>query len=174
MTKRFHDWYKLQKEHQGWDNIHPDVVVAEKLRPMNLSINFDYCHYSLKDMLSEFEHTSESNPDFYIITDIELSKKPFSELFALYRECYNKSIKGIYIAALSYYLEPDCVDPRLTGPYSKNIDTVFRKNLSYASQVEEYSTVMDYPLLVANKQGTMIEGRNFIFVHPNIKYFLWK
>lgn len=174
MVKRYHDWYKLQKDYQGWSEIHPDSVVAEKLRPMNLSINFDFCHYSLKNMLMEYEHTVDSNPDFYIITDIELSKKPLPELFELYRECYSKSTKGIYIAALSYYLEPDCVDPCLIGPYSKNIDTVFRKNLSYVSQIEEYSTVMDYPLVVANREGTMTEGRNYIFVHPNIKYFLWK
>jgi hypothetical protein len=66
------------------------------------------------------------------------------------------------------------VDSTLTGSYSQNIDTVFRKNLSFATHIEQYSTVIDYPVKVANSEGTMREGSNYIFVHPNIRYFLWK
>lgn len=174
MAKRFHDWYKLQKDHQGWNQIPPDLVVAEKLVPLNLTINFDYTHYSLKNLLKEFECPVDQDPDFYLITNIELSKKPLSELFDLVQQCYEKSRAGVYFAALSYYLEPDKVFDNLTGPYSKNIDTIFRRYLSFAYQVEDYSTVIDYPVIVANKEHTMHEGKNFIFVHPNIKYFVWK
>jgi hypothetical protein len=46
MAKRYHDWYKLQKDYQGWQNINPDMVVTEILQPLNLKINFDYCHVS--------------------------------------------------------------------------------------------------------------------------------
>jgi hypothetical protein len=174
MTKRYHDWYKLQKDAQGWENINPDTVVAEKLKSMDLTINFDYCHYGLRNMLVEFECESTAQPDFYIITDLELSKKPLSELFDFYHDCYKKSQVGIYLAALSYYLEPDVVDPTLQGPYSKNIVTVFEKKLNFATHIENFSTVMDYPTVVAGQEGIMREGANYIFVHPNVRYFLWK
>jgi hypothetical protein len=174
MTKRFPDWYKLQKDVQGWDSISPDMLLANRLAQCSLTINFDYCHYGLKNILKDFECPVNQRPDFYIITDIELSKKSLSELFGLYQECYEKSKVGIYIAALSYYLEPDQVFDNLTESYSKNIDTVFREHLRFAHTIEDWSTVIDYPVEVANKEGIFREGSNYIFVHPNVKYFLWK
>lgn len=174
MSKRFHDWYKIQKDIQGWNNIPPDIVLADILAPMNVSLNFDYCHYSIKQLLSEFECPTDQQPDVYIITDIELSKLCLDELFRLYQDCYNKSKRGIYIAALSYYLSPLNFDETLLGTYGENIDTVFRKNCLFADRMENLSTVIDHPLALAHEQGHMIEGANYIFVHPNIKYFLWK
>lgn len=174
MSKRFHDWYKMQKNVQGWTSIPPDTNLANILAPMGLSLNFDYCHNSIKQLLGTFECMPDQQPDLYIITDIELSKLRLEDLFALYRDYYNKSRRGIYIAALSYYLAPLSVDETLTGSYSENIDTVFRANCSFASHIENLSTVIDYPLQLAHQQGYMIEGSNYIFVHPNIKYFLWK
>lgn len=174
MSKRFHDWYKLQKDAQEWDTIPSDNILANILAPLNLSLNFDYCHYSIKQLLNTFECPSSQQPDMYIITDIELSKFRFEELFALYRDCYNKSKSGIYIAALSYYLSPLEFDDTLSGTYSENIDLIFKKNLSFANRIDNLSTVIDFPLNLAQEQGHMIEGSNYIFVHPNIKYFLWK
>jgi hypothetical protein len=164
----------MQKDVQGWNNIPPDTVLANIIAPMDLSLNFDYCHYSIKQLLNTFECAPGQQPDLYIITDIELSKLRFEELFSLYQNCYNKSKRGIYIAALSYYLAPMHFDETLTGTYSENINTVFRKNCSFAGRIEDLSTVIDNPLQLAHQQGYMIEGSNYIFVHPNIKYFLWK
>ena len=174
MSKRFHDWFKMQKDIQGWTAIPPDIALANILAPMDLSLNFDYCHYSIKRLLSAFECAPDQQPDLYVITDIELSKHRLEELFILYQDCYNKSKCGIYVAALSYYISPLSFDETLPGTYSENIDTVFRKNCSFADRIENLSTVIDYPLQLAHEQGYMIEGSNYIFVHPNIKYFLWK
>jgi len=174
MSKRFHDWYKMQKDVQGWNNIPADITLANILAPMDLSLNFDYCHYSIKQLLGIFECMPDQQPDLYIITDIELSKLRLEELFSFYQDCYNKSNRGIYIAALSYYLSPINFDETLSGTYSKNIDAVFRKNCLFANRIENLSTVIDYPLQLAHQQGYMLEGANYIFVHPNIKYFLWK
>ncbi len=174
MAKRFHDWYDIQKKVQGWHAIPADIAVVEKLLPMKLSINFDYCHYGLKNLLREFECAPDIRPDFFIITDLELGKRRLDDLFSLYQKCYENSKVGIYIAALSYYLEPRKIYPDLAGSYSKNIDTVFRSELSFVNVIENYSTIIDYPVDVANQQGRMVEGANYIFVHPNIKYFLWK
>lgn len=174
MSKRYHDWYKMQKDTQGWNSIPPDIMLAEVLAPMDLSLNFEYCHYSIKQLLKIFECPPDQQPDFYIITELELGKKPLEELFEFYQDRYHKSKRGIYIAVLSYYLSPLQFDETLSGTYSENIDTVFRKNLSFADRIDNYSTVIDFPLEFGVKQGQLVEGANYIFVHPNIKYFLWK
>lgn len=174
MNKRFHDWYKIQKDVQGWENIPADQILAERLAPLDLLINFDYSHYAIQNLLGQFRCSGDQAPDFYVITELDLGKRPLDQLFELYRECYQHSRVGIYFAVLSYYLEPKTIYPHLTGPYSKNIDIVFRENLSYADRIENVSTVIDYPLIQAEKDGYLTEGSNFIFVHPNIKYFLWK
>lgn len=174
MTKRYHDWYKMQKDVQGWQNIPADTDLAHRLAALDLSINLDHCHYALRDLLRGFRCPPDRGPDFFVITELELGKQCLPELFKFYQECYDRSRYGIYIAVLSYYLTPGTVHPDLTGPYSKNIDTVFRQNFTYADAIENISTVSDYPLVHAQKQNYLAEGANFIFVHPNIRYFLWK
>jgi hypothetical protein len=164
----------MQKDVQGWISIPPDTVLANTVAPLDLSLNFDYSHYSIKQLLGAFECIPGQQPDLYVITDIELSKLRLEELFTFYQDCYNKSKRGIYVAALSYYLSPLNFDETLLGTYSENIDTVFRMNCSFADRIDNLSTVIDYPLQVAHQQHYMIEGSNYIFVHPNIKYFLWK
>ena len=170
MVKKFQDWYKIQKDFHQWNMIPQDQLVYERLKSKNWKINFEHCHYALKELLQESECPRNKDPDFYVITNIELSKKPLGELFALYKECYDRSTCGVYVAALSYYLEPEYPRPELSGLYSENIDQVFRENFSYVDSVENCSTVIDVPL----NDNPVIEGTNYIFVHPNIKYFLWK
>jgi hypothetical protein len=173
-NKRFVDWYQVQKDVQGWNYIPADLFVASKLIPQNLSLNLDYCHRGLKNLLIDFEAIPYEQPDFFVITELELGKISLSELFSLYETSYKQSRYGIYVAALSYYLEPDQVDSTLKDSYSKNIDTVFRKNFHYADRVEDYSVVTDQPLKDLDDNGCLVEGSNYIFVHPNIRYFLWK
>lgn len=184
MVKRFIDWYQIHKNVPGaTPEISQDLEMFDRLishiwpkdtNSPGAKVNLEYGHQSARDLLGQFEAGPDDPPDIYIITKVELSKKPLSELFQLYEECYKKSTKGIYIALLSYYLKSNTADPTLTGSYSENIDFVLRKNLSFANRIENLSTIIDYPTVQANKQGTMIEGANWIFVHPNIKYFLWK
>lgn len=174
MTKRYHDWYKIQKDVQEWENIPPDTTIAHRLAALGVSINLDHCHYALRDLLRDFRCPPDQDPDFFVITELELGKRRLPELFEFYQECYDRSRAGIYVAVLSYYLTPGTVHPHLTGPYSKNIDTVFRQNFTYADAIENLSTVDDYPLVHAQKQSYLAEGANFIFIHPNIRYFLWK
>ena len=96
MSKRYHDWYRVQQRAQGWNSVPADLAVAEKLRPMALKINFDYCHYGLKSLLQEFECPAAQQPDFYIVTELELGKKPLEQLFDFYRGLYENSRVGMY------------------------------------------------------------------------------
>lgn len=170
---RYPDWYKLQKDMQGWEYIPSDFALANRLSEMNLKINFDYCHYGLKDLLPGTE-TDSDQPDFFILTDIELSKTRLENLVEFYRECYDRSKVGIYISILSYYLSPTIVRPDLPESYPASIDIMIRELCSFAGRIENWSEVVEFPVEEANRVGEMIEGTNYIFVHPNIRYFLWK
>jgi hypothetical protein len=107
------------------------------------------------------------------LTDIELGKLPLETFFKLVRKKYNDSKFGGYIAVLSYYLNTNVVRHDLQGSYSENIAQVFSENLSYVNRLENLSSVTDFPIN-KTKNNVLIEGSNFIFVHPNIRYFLWK
>jgi hypothetical protein len=170
--KRYHDWYKLQKDFQGWKTIEPDAEVTAIVSQKKWCLNLDYCHSSLKNLLEKY-HVPKTKVDFFVITDLELSKLPLDIVFKLITHHYNNSSTGGYIACLSYYLNPRKNYTGLSNSYSTNIDTVFRSALSFVDQIENRSVVTDHPI---NKliNGQLVEGSNFIFVHPNIRYFLWK
>lgn len=170
--KRYHDWYKLQKDFQGWQSIKPDMDVVNVVSQNNWCLDLEYCHSSLKELLKKY-HVSKSTVDFFVVTEIELSKLPLDLFFKIVKNYYEKSTTGGYMACLSYYLNCRKSYTGLGDSYSNNIDIVFRQEMYFANQIENCSEVTNYPL---NKlrNGHLIEGSNFIFVHPNIRYFLWK
>lgn len=174
MAKRYHDWYKMQKDAQGWQNIPPDLALANRLMDLDITINVDHCHYGLANLLHTKTVPHGAAADFYIITDIEISKWPMSKLFDLYHRCYDSSRMGIYVAALSYYLNPERTDAGLVGSLRANIDWVFRDRLPRATMIENWSTVKDDPIGEARIAHYLEEGANYLFVHPNIRYLLWK
>ena len=170
--KRYHDWYKLQKDFQGWDTIQPDADVVNVVSQNDWCLNLDHCHASLKNLLEKY-HVPKPQVDFFVITDLELSKFPLDMFFRLVEKQYKNSLTGGYIACLSYYLNSRKKYAGLTDSYSKNISMVFDQELSFAEQVENHSQVFDRPIAEV-VDGQLVEGSNFIFVHPNIRYFLWK
>ena len=172
VEKRIHNWYQLQQDMQGWGEIKPDQVIVDYLLDKQWSLELSKCHNNLKQKLLPY-NVNKSHPDFFIITELELSKIPLDILFKYYRSCYEKSKFGIYISVLSYYINSSTKYKDLTGTYSENIDVIFRKNLNFANRIENLSDVNDWPLY-HTKNGQLVEGANFIFVHPNIRYFLWK
>lgn len=171
--KRYHDWFKLQKDYRLFKSAIPqDLELYNKIKHNNWKINFKYSHYSIQELFEK--NSEENNFDFAIITDIELSKMKLSKFINLIRDFYENSNYGIYFAMLSYYLVPDSTTKNLPGLYSQNINEVFSQLLDFAKSIENVSTVYDYPLHTRWINGKLDEGANFIFVHPNIKYYLWK
>jgi hypothetical protein len=170
--KRYSNWYNLQKDFQGWQIIQPDLDVETVVSKNNWCLDLEYCHPSLRELLEKY-HIPKSTVDFFVVTELELSKLPLDVFFKLIKRQYENSSTGGYIACLSYYLNCKKSYTDLSNSYSNNINTVFDQELSFATRTENHSVVMDYPI---NKilNGELIEGSNFIFVHPNIRYFLWK
>jgi|TARA_R110000803_G_C11969979_1_gene319619 hypothetical protein len=173
MTKRNHDWYKLQKDSNLFHKAIPaDIAVYNKLKDTNWKINFEHAHYALQDLLGVTSY--KRNFDFAVITDIELSKQDLGDIVKVVKKLYDQSVYGVYVALLSYYIVPDKVRPQLAGTYSENLDTLLEEFFQFSSTQENISTVYDYPLQTRWIDGRLDEGANFIFVHPNIKYYLWK
>lgn len=166
------DWYNLQKKFQGWDDIVPDNNLVKFLSDKKWCLDLTRCHESLQKKLQPY-HVNKPKVDFFVTTDIELSKLPLEVLFKLFRTQYTASEIGGYIAVLSYYINCNTRYQNLTDSYKNNIDLIFKKNFSYVQTIENQSCVTEYPIYNI-KNDKLIEGSNFIFVHPNIRYFLWK
>ena len=170
--KRYYDWHKLQKDFQGWNIIQSDADVVNVVSQNNWCLNLDHCHASLKNLLEQY-HVPKPHVDFFVITDLELSKFPLDMFFKLVEKQYKNSSTGGYIACLSYYINSRKKYSGLGDSYSKNISMVFDQELSFAARIENHSQVFDRPIDEV-VDGQLVEGANFIFVHPNIRYFLWK
>ena len=170
--KRYHNWHNLQRDFQGWQIIQPDLDVEHVVSQNNWCLNLEYCHSSLKEQLKKY-HVPKPTMDFFVVTELELSKLPLDIFFKLVKHQYDNSSTGGYIACLSYYLNCRKSYTDLGNSYRDNISMVFDQELSFAMSTENCSAVTDYPI---NNllNGELIEGSNFIFVHPNIRYFLWK
>lgn len=171
--KNSNAWYNLQQKNQGWKEIEPDYELTQFLSSKSWSLNLKFCHANLKEKLSQF-NVEKTEKDFFVITDIEISKLPLSYLFKLIKKNYDTHKIGGYIACLSYYLNVQKtydISDQLT--YSQSIKKIFEQELSFANLLEDKSCVNDNPINLV-KEDSLVEGSNFIFVHPNIRYFIWK
>lgn len=171
--KRSHDWYKLQQEYQGWAEIRADYDVLHRVQNQKWSFDIQHCHKSLANLLTTHACTKKTHTDFFVLTDLELSKLPLETLFKIIKFKYEQSSVGGYVAILSYYINNQKRLEKLGDSYPTNIDTVFRENFSYVRKIECVSNIIENPIDVI-VDGQLLEGSNFIFVHPNIRYFLWK
>jgi len=171
MQRRNPDWYDLQKKVQGWDEIAPDQKIIDLVADKGWSLDVSRCHDNLKTKLRQF-HVDKPHTDFSVITDLELSKLPLPFVIKMIKHYYEKSNIGVYVAMLSYYINsPERFD--LADNYPNNLARVFEMKFNFANSIEDHSCVSDLPINHTHG-GALLEGSNFIFVHPNIRYFLWK
>lgn len=163
------DWYNLQKKFQGWDEIDPDQKIITIVKDLKLSVDTKFAHLNLKNKLN----FAKKGSDLILLTDMELSKISFETLLKIIRAKYKESGKCLYFSLSSYYLNPKNKNKSLSESYQKSIEELFAKELFYVTKIENLSIVNDYPIKNF-KDKKLLEGSNFIFVHPNIRYFLWK
>jgi hypothetical protein len=166
------DWYRLQQQMIGFTEILPDQDVINVLTDKKWNLDLSHAHANLKNKLTPYS-VPKTKTDFFVITDIEISKFPLEMIFKIIKSKFESSTHGGYIAFLSYYLTSKTRYHELTGTYVENIDTVFRQNLQFVSRIENKSTVIHDPIDKVHN-GALLEGSNFLFVHPNIRYWLWK
>lgn len=164
------NWYNLQKNVQGWDEIKADYEIINLVNDNKWSVDTSLAHNNIKDKVK----TSNKTADFFILTDIEYSKCPLPMLIEIIKHKYEQCRVGGYLALLSYYLNSTKPNKTLPESYKDSIDIFFKKEFSFANKIQQKSTVIDNPIEVKNNNNVLVEGNNFLFVHPNIRYFLWK
>lgn len=160
------NWYRLQQLYIGFDEISADGEVLRRVS--NYSVNTDFAHNNLKEKIHNTGH------DIALITDINVSKKlPVEHIIKLVKRLYEQSSVGVYVSLLSYWITPQHTDKSLPESYTDSIKIYFDKQFNFANKVEDVSICDDNSMRV-NEHKVMEEGQNFIFVHPNIRYWLWK
>ena len=162
-------WYKLQQNYFSFDEITPDVEVYLDILNKKTSVNLTFAHQSLKKLLRSIP----TGNGIIVISNIEVSKQPLERIIKHVQACYDKCEVGVYVALLSYFITPVNVDPSLPVSYSHACAKYFKREFAFANMVQNLSQITDYPIYKPNGDY-LEEGSNFLFVHPNIRYWLWK
>ena len=77
------DWYNLQKRIWNFEEINPDKEIIEKISDENWKVDLSLAHKNLKTKLAEYDNKNDP-PDFFIMTDIEISKFPIETFFKIF------------------------------------------------------------------------------------------
>jgi hypothetical protein len=167
------DWAGMQKKILGWEVTAADSRVIDCVKDQGWNIDSSRTHHVLQHALSK--HSVPKNQfDFFVMTDLELSKLPFDSVIKIIKAQLRSVKVGGYFALMSYYLNVTKPRRQLTGTYPENILQVFQQELADVAKVECVSNVYHEPINVFDPVSQeMIEGANFLFVHPNIRYFVW-
>ena len=164
-------WYHLQKKIQGWNEISADQGILDLVESNDWCVDVSYAHDNLRRRLA---HRISCRPDFFVVSHLQLGKLPIETITDIVRQQFDSARCGGYVALLSYYLNSirryDCMG----DTYSQTIDLVLRQLWEFSPGIENVSTMTDYPILNALRHERLIEGTNFLFVHGNVRYFLWK
>jgi hypothetical protein len=163
------EWYKLQQLYHDFDAITPDIKIYRDILVRKTTVDVTRSHDSLKNLLNNVP----KGKGIIVISNIEISKQPLERILSYVKSCYTNCEVGVYVALLSYYITPTVVDPTLPKDYSHACYQYFNTAFNFAKTIENLSDVTDYP--INNSMGNYLEeGSNFLFVHPNIRYWLWK
>lgn len=170
------DWKILQQQLCWFEDIKADAVIKRFIDAHQVTFDTEFAAPDLQDYV--FKNAKRGN-DFFIITDREFSKNSLAAIRATIDNKMSKASLGGYVSLLSYYFnwQDEEVDKSYPDIFSKAIDQWIH-NLPY--ETENISTVIDYPILKyerANYHPTshgLFEGKNFLFSHPNVRFWLWK
>lgn len=163
------DWYKLQKSYHNFDAITPDIELYNRIIDKKASVDLTRSHDSLRHLLRDMP----KGRDIIVISNVEISKLPLEKIITYVKNCYINCQFGVYVSLLSYYITPSVVDSQLPHNYSHACSKYFNNAFDFANQIENLSCITDYPIY-NSVDNHLKEGSNFLFVHPNIRYWLWK
>lgn len=166
------DWYRLQQRIFNYSNISPDQAVTDRIVRQGWNLDLKLAHSNLQKCLQP-HHVNKDKVDFFVLTELELGKWPLPTLFRLINHKIDSVQVGGYVSILSYYINNTQSHDCLTDSFKDNIELVFKRNLKNIRQIENVSVVQDYPINVV-KDDALVEGSNFIFVHPNVRFWIWK
>ena len=170
------DWKKLQQQLVGFSDIKADAIVKRFVDASNFGFDVEYANVDNK------KHVNESNKvgnNFFIITTQEFSKKSLKEIKHIIGQKMETATVGGYVSLLSYYMNCRDIEVEKTMPdiFSNAVDS-WIKTIPY--RTENVSAIIDYPILKYERPNYhedshgLFEGKNFLFSHPNVRFWLWK
>jgi hypothetical protein len=170
------DWKVLQQQNCWFEDIKADAVVKRFVDTHPVKFDTEFAAPDLKDYV--FKNASQGS-DFFIITDREFSKNSLASITDSIHHKMSQASFGGYVSLLSYYLnwQNEEVDKNYPDVFSAAIGKWIEK-LSYRTQ--NVSAVIDYPILKYERANYhpdshgLFEGKNFLFSHPNIRFWIWK
>jgi hypothetical protein len=170
------DWKHLQQQVCWFEDIKADAVIKRFVDSHPVEFDTEFASPDLKDY---FYKNATQGPDFFIITDREFSKNSLMSITDTIHHKMSQASLGGYVSLLSYYLnwQKEEVDKNYPDIFSVAIDQWIKK-LPY--QTENVSTVIDYPILKYERANYhsdshgLFEGKNFLFSHPNVRFWIWK
>jgi hypothetical protein len=170
------DWKHLQQQICWFEDIKADAVIKRFVNAHPIEFDTEFASPDLKDYVFK---NAKSGSDFFIITDREFSKNSLLSITDTIHHKMSQASLGGYVSLLSYYLnwQKEEVDKNYPDIFSVAIDQWIKK-LPY--RTENISTVIDYPILKYERANYhpdshgLFEGKNFLFSHPNVKFWIWK
>lgn len=171
------DWKELQKKMCWFEDIKADAIIKQFV-DSHPSATFDV-EWAAPDIKKYVEANAAVGSDFFIITNREFSKNSLPRIEEIIHQKMAAASIGGYVALLSYYLNwtGKDVDKTLPDLMSKAVDCWVNK---FPYRVDNVSQVNDYPIYKSdsvNYRDTargLYEGKNFLFSHPNVRFWLWK
>jgi hypothetical protein len=170
------DWKLLQQQICWFEDIKADAVIKRFVNTHPVKFDTEFASPDLRDYVC---NNAKSGCDFFIITDREFSKNSLTSITDTIHHKMSQASVGGYVSLLSYYLNwhNEEVDKTYPDIFSVAIDQWIKK-LPY--QIENVSAVIDYPILKYERANYhpdshgLFEGKNFLFSHPNVRFWLWK
>jgi len=170
------DWKVLQQQYCWFEDIKADAVIKRFVDSYPVEFDTEFASPDLKDYVFK---NAKLGSNFFIITDREFSKNSLTSITDTIHYKMSQASLGGYVSLLSYYLnwQKEEVDKNYPDIFSVAIDQWIKK-LPY--RVENVSTVIDYPILKYDRANYhpdsrgLFEGKNFLFSHPNVRFWIWK
>jgi len=171
------DWKELQRELCHFNDIRADADLKRFIdKQQHLTFDTDWAAPDIKNYA--IEHAKKGT-DFFIITDREFGKRSLKDIETILHSKMSNATLGGYFAILSYYLNwcDERVDKNLPESLNLSVNR-WIKTLGY--RFDDVSQIIDYPILTYDTayysptSRGLLEGKNFLFSHPNIRVWLWK
>lgn len=171
------DWKDLQQRVCYFDDIKADAEIKRFISAhQHLGFDTDWAAPDIKRYAAE--HVPKGR-DFFIITDREFAKRSLEQIEHIIHGKMAAAKLGGYVSLLSYYLNwhDERVDKTLPETLSTGVHSWIA---SWQYRFDDVSQIIDYPIFhydTANYSPTsrgLLEGKNFLFSHPNVRVWLWK
>jgi len=170
-------WKKTQLRYLNCKEIAADHKIKSYiLANKNFVYNIEYAGTDIQLFIQKHNiKSSLDNYDFYIIIDFEFSKLPLEKIECGIRRLHGHASIGGYIAIQSFFINYN--SNKIYAEFPNSYDSSITYWIETVLKIQNYSNEslpLDNPLLRKTKDGELISGSDFMYVHGNIRFWTWK